>query len=124
MREIKFRGLSLYDEKRWVYGLLFKSGSEGQWTEIQMENGATCYVDPETVGQFTGCKDKNGVEICEGDVYHQGDTNITYTVVWHDTGLIGKQNGSSSYAGLSHWRERIEIIGNIYEHSHLLEAAE
>mgnify|MGYP001400274538 FL=1 len=50
MREIKFRGRSLYDEKQWVYGLVFKSGSEGQWTEIQTANGATCYVDPETIG--------------------------------------------------------------------------
>lgn len=72
-------------------------------------------VDPKSVGQYTGLKDINDTEVYEGDEYHLGDPNITYTVVWNDTGLIGKQNGSSSYAGLSHWQERIEIVGNIYE---------
>ncbi|MNJ55453.1 YopX protein [compost metagenome] len=77
-------------------------------------------VDPETVGQYTGLKDKNGKEIYEGDVYHQGDPRITYTVVWQDSGLMGKQNGSCSYAGLSHWRDRIEVIGNRWDNPELL----
>lgn len=70
--------------------------------------------------QWTGLKDKNGVEIFEGDVYHQGDPNIKYVVVWHDTGLKGKQLGSSSYAGISYWQDRIEIIGNIHLNPELL----
>ncbi|GGN64463.1 YopX family protein [Oceanobacillus indicireducens] len=65
--------------------------------------------------QYTGLKDKNGKGIYEGDEFHLGDPRITYTVVWHDTGFMGKQNGASSFVGLSHWKNRIEIIGNIYE---------
>jgi len=65
--------------------------------------------------QFTGLTDKNNKEVFEGDVYHQGDMNIKYVVVWHDTGFKGKQIGSSSFAGLEYWKDRIEIIGNIYE---------
>lgn len=74
------------------------------------------YVDVDAkIMQYTGLKDKNGKEIYEGDIYHMGDKKITYTVVWHDSGLIGKQNGSSSYAGLEHWMCKIEVIGNVYE---------
>jgi len=74
------------------------------------------------VEQFTGLTDKNGVKIFEGDIYTHGDMNILYVVVWHDTGFIGKQIGSSSYAGLKHWLDCTEVIGNIHDNPELLEA--
>lgn len=83
---------------------VFMEISEGNWVG----------VIPETIGQFTGLVDKNGVEIYEGDLYVMGDPKIKYIVVWHDSGLIGKQAGSSSYAGLSHWVDNITVIGNIH----------
>lgn len=78
------------------------------------------YDDDAIVMQFTGLIDKNGKEIYEGDIYNMGDNTITYTVVWNDSGFIGKQNGSSSYAGLEYWMDRIEIIGNVYENKNLI----
>ncbi len=70
--------------------------------------------------QFTGVLDKNETELYEGDIYHMGDVNIKYVVVWHDSGFIGKQQGSSSYAGLEHWKDKIQVIGNIYENQNLI----
>lgn len=72
-------------------------------------------TDRHILMQYTGLKDKNGTEIYEGDIYHMGDPNITYTVVWCDSGLKGKQNGSSSYAGLESWKDKIEVIGNAHK---------
>ena len=124
MREIKFRAWDNNND------FMFYHNDEGEFSRI---------IDGERVGsdfdikdllfspydgilsmQFTGLTDKNGKEIYESDVYHQGDPNITYTVVYKGSTFIGKQNGSSSYAGLEYWQDRIEVIGNIHENPELL----
>ncbi|RRJ62427.1 hypothetical protein EHV15_05280 [Paenibacillus oralis] len=125
MRDYKFRAKAIeqfVDGDQWVYGfgvsvVKLTSGKSQCW---MYTDGGVYEVDPETVGQYTGIKDKNGKEIYEGDIYHQGDRNILYVVVWEDTGLIGEQIGTRSYAGLQHWKDRIEIIGNRWDNPDLL----
>lgn len=81
MREIKFRGKRV-DTGEWVYGYYaqwdepYDNGCvehlyrEGVWVHhvIVDRQGHADEVIPETVGQCTGMKDKNGVEIFEGDL--------------------------------------------------------
>ncbi|MCY8035608.1 YopX family protein [Bacillus sonorensis] len=106
---------------------------EMKWYSIgQLEERAAAKLSPvfsdeyELISRdlYTGLKDINGREIYKGDVYHQGDPNILYVVEYKGASFVGKQIGSSSYAGLEHWKGRIEVIGDVYRNPDLLEAAE
>lgn len=138
MREIKFRALDMITNK-WVYGLPYREGSEGQWLNIQMENGISVVVIPESVGEFTGLKDKNGREIYEGDIVQIKDHAFqrdkygigigidgNYVVKWSENMELILSTSIDDDGGwlLNKNLCYVTIIGNIYEHPHLLNEVE
>lgn len=142
MRQIKFRGKRI-DNGEWVYGSLIDYRDGDFSITVQHHVPTYVCVIPETVGQFTGLTDKNGVEIYENDILN-GEKSISFRNYGSDTwdrntyvvsGKVVFRHGHFEIVGVcdlseipyyhssgnnhhSEWIEKIdgfEVIGNIHE---------
>ena len=120
MREILFRGKRA-DNSGWVYGLLHYD-SAGYQSQIEqcgfdVEYEGVYQINPETVGQFTGLTDKNGVKIFEGDILSFGDKK--FAVEWQND-IVGFGYWNTSDRMLFGDGVNCEIIGNIHDNPELI----
>lgn len=147
MREIEFRGKCL-DSGTWVYGSLFnniwRKSADGSrvcyiFADDMLDDDNGCgdswedfasvadqyEVDPATVGQYTGMKDKNGKKVFEGDVMRFttefGET-VTSEVAFMDGYFYVQGEADDDIYGIIYAVEAMnaEVLGNIHDKPCLL----
>lgn len=132
---IKFRGKRI-DNGEWVYGDLIEN--QGRFFIYHATSETTLIghndrditviataVDNNTVGQFTGLKDKHGKEIYEGDVLKENTTKSKYIIEWRaDTAAFVMVSSKTDQWYDMMFAKHIEIIGNIHDNPELLKGGE
>lgn len=135
LERLKFRAKTT--DGSWLYGIPHKTPL-GNWM-MRDKQEAGRYIDPDTIGQWTGLNDKNGKEIYEGDIIHLNDEEFELEhgngiVVFLDKDLGGRPCGGMWYVEDADEDSRtdnslydlyqcgqLEIIGNIFDNKNLLE---
>ena len=127
MREILFRGKRT-DCGEWLEGNLvqpFRGNQLSSCGIMPKDPKAYCWkVDPETVGQFTGLTDKNGVKIFEGDIVRAFTrfSEIYVSSVTYHEGAFRFKNWS--WTKFLFKFEKIEVIGNIHDNPEILKGGD
>jgi len=137
MREIKFRGIDKHGV--WHYGFYWEDPSGNYYIKekINSSHYADYEIVKESLGEFTGLKDKNRKEIYEGDILR---AIYSKNRAWYDkTVSVEINDGSYGYEInykeiktikrkadkklLEDWDKFSEytIIGNVYENPECLE---
>ena len=130
MREILFRGKNF--DGNWVEGDLVQGKDYGGERMCYIMKSVTCLifddysydeVDPETVSEFTGLRDKNGKRIFEGDIIKARPFLPPFEVVYENVELkIRNKYGNILLPQQEAiiWTEA-QVIGNKWDNPELLE---
>ena len=134
MREILFRG-KVVNSNEWRTGYFYTAV---QGCVAIIGDGVDGYqVKPESVGQYTGLKDRKGAEIFEGDIvrgcreYFGSHSTSPRALVIYKAGMFLLSFGESveectaveDVEFLGAWHDSVEVIGNIHDEPKLLEVS-
>ena len=137
MREYKFRGKFLDDTSDWLYGSYVYIEDDVFHHKIADKNGLLLDIDINTLGQYTGLKDKNGQEIYEGDILLAPEWfgKLKCICIYQQENTVNPIQGFGLYSYDTYFQkyntlvesdewDEFEKIGNIYDNPELLEKGE
>lgn len=121
-REINFR--ACYDNRMWFVAKFDLWGDPDQRTcdlapiNPKYEELYNILLNEVELMQYTGLKDKNGVEIYEGDIVRHATDEGVYKIIFEDGGFYVKNLFEYDFQTINEYP--LEVIGNIYENPELL----
>ena len=132
-RTIKFRAKAINDgfyKGEWVYGYYMKSLCGGELVDVITDGANEMPIQVDTLGQFSGVLDKNGVEVCEGDIISFGNALLSKFPVECKYGCFGYSfcgyhpiEGvvENDYHDFESDECLFEVVGNIFDNKELIE---
>ena len=127
MREILFRGKAVKDDEykkgSWIYGSLFINSVDDEVYIFDCGTNDKVLVNPETVGQCTGLKDRYGNDIYEGDVVEEDGYKKVGEIIWDKIGgmfVIKLKDFCITSSGIN----KCKKIGNIWDNYSFIEKKE
>ena len=123
MREFLFRGKRT-DNGEWITDSeTYIRDGDGIWLSDENLNVVT--VIPETVGQYTGLIDKNGMKIFEGDILTIENEGVYAAIKYNESNaaFYVEDEDHEDYLGEA-WETDVVIIGNIHDNPELLKGGE
>ena len=80
MRNIEFKGLTKNEPNIWVYGYLLPDNNIYQTRDEEKGGKGMFSIIPESVGQYTGRRDKHNVKIYENDIVKDFERGYCFKV--------------------------------------------
>lgn len=114
MRKIEFRGLVTDEPYTWVYGYLMPDNRIYQIHEPKYGccgNGVFSVI-PESIGQYTGCRDKHNIKIYENDIVKDFEHGYCYTVIYKQGSFLLRDDDGKCIHIKENDLKYYEVIGN------------